>query len=105
MAGGAFAHDSIYRANGGAGGGTTGVSGSYIDEQTLTAQLIGTGATQTEGGAGGTSTNSYYSGETGTFGIGGNTGYKYNNSNYYSNGAGGRWLVWWRSSRKFRKKK
>ena len=85
--GGAYSYSSSYKANGGYGGGETAGDGGYHDSY-YTA-FTGKGATQTAGGAGGTGPSARYNGAAGTFGAGGNTGYKYSNTSYYSNGAGG----------------
>ena len=76
--------------------GETGTSGSCYSSKYST--FAGGGATQTSGGTGGEGSGKDYSGKEGTFGIGGNTGYKHNNDSYYSSGAGGRRLVRWRLS-------
>lgn len=85
--GGAYAYSSTYKANGGDGGGTSGNSGAYYNSSYIA--FIGGGASQTAGGTGGTGSSSNYNGNAGSFGIGGSTGYKYNSTSYYSNGAGG----------------
>ena len=84
-AGGGGATDYSYPANGGAAGGLVGYSGlngKYPNSGV--ANVPPTGATQTSGGSIGSSTNSYYSGKVGTFGIGGN-----GQSSYGSGGGGG----------------
>ena len=84
--GGAYAYSSTYKAVGGAGGGTTGKDGSYTNYTTY----IGHGGTPTAGGSDGTvkSSSDAYSGTSGSFGIGGNTG-RARSTSYPSNGAGG----------------
>ena len=84
--GGAYAYSSTYKAAGGAGGGTTGKDGSYTNYTTY----IGHGGTQTAGGSDGIvkSSSDAYSGTSGSFGIGGNTG-RARSTSYPSNGAGG----------------
>ena len=85
--GGAYAYSTSYKANGGAGGGTNGISGNYYSSSY--SGWVGGGGSQTAGGTGGTGSSTNYYGQAGTFGIGGNTGYKYNSTSYYSAGAGG----------------
>lgn len=85
--GGAHAATTTYKAAGGVGGGEKGADGSYYNSS-YTA-FTGKAASQTSGGAGGTGTSANYNGKAGTFGQGGNTGYKYNSTSYHSNGAGG----------------
>ena len=85
--GGAYAYSTSYKANGGAGGGTNGISGNYYSSSY--SGWVGGGGSQTAGGTGGTGSSTNYYGKAGTFGIGGNTGYKYNSTSYYSAGAGG----------------
>jgi len=86
-----YKSSSAYKATGGNGGGTSGAEGGYYSSS-YTA-FKGGGATQTAGGTGGTGSSANYNGSDGTFGVGGDTGYKYNNNSYYSNGAGRRWMV------------
>lgn len=85
--GGAYSYSSSYCASGGAGGGTNGISGNYYSSSY--SSWVGGGASQTAGGTAGTGSSTNYNGTAGTFGVGGNTGYKYNSTSYYSSGAGG----------------
>lgn len=85
--GGAYAYSSTYKAVGGAGGGEKASVGSYY-QSSYSAWVGGAGALSA-GGAGGTGSSANYNGKAGTFGQGGDTGYKYNSSSYYSAGAGG----------------
>lgn len=85
--GGAYSYSSSYKAEGGAAGGLSGSAGAYYNSTYST--WVGGGATQTAGGAAGIGSSSNYYGKVGTFGVGGNTGYKYNSTSYYSSGAGG----------------
>lgn len=85
--GGSHAKNTTYNAAGGIGGGDIGSQGS--SDSASYAGFIGLGASLTAGGAGGTGSSANYNGKAGTFGIGGDTGYKYNNTTYHSNGAGG----------------
>ena len=85
--GGAYAYNSNYKANGGAGGGNSGVNGSYY--RSSYSSWVGKAGTQTAGGARATGSSTNYYGGAGTFGIGGNSGYKASSTSYYSNGAGG----------------
>lgn len=85
--GGAYSYNSIYNADGGAGGGTSGVNGSYYSSSY--SAWVGKAGTQTSGGAQATGSSTNYYGDAGTFGVGGDTGRKYNSTSYYSNGAGG----------------
>lgn len=95
--GGAYSYNSTYKANGGVGGGNSGINGKVYS--TSYNAFKGMKGTQTSGGKGGTGSTSSYNGSAGTFGEGGSTGRKYNSTSYYSNGAGGRRMVWRRSSR------
>ena len=85
--GGAHTYSSSYHADGGYGGGTTGGDGAYYSSSYTT--FVGHGGTQSVGGVGGSGYSTTYNGTDGTFGTGGHTGYKYNSTSYYSNGAGG----------------
>ena len=85
--GGSFYKSSSIKAVGGAGGGTSGVDGGY--HSSSYAYYNGKGGTQTAGGAGGTAEVTEYYGQTGSFGVGGNTGNRYQSTSIYSNGAGG----------------
>lgn len=85
--GGSFYQSATIKALGGAGGGTTGADGASFTDQYK--NYIGQGASQTGGGAGGSSEEDGYSGNAGSFGQGGNTGLRYKDSNIYANGAGG----------------
>lgn len=85
--GGTYAYSSTYKATGGNGGGILGVWGRYY--QTTYGAFVGGPGEQTVGGRGGTGSSTNYNGKAGTFGQGGNTGYKYNSTSYYSAGAGG----------------
>lgn len=85
--GGAYSYSSTYKAAGGYAGGTTGGKGSYYSSSY--SAFVGSGATQTGGGSAGTGSSTNYNGKAGSFGQGGATGYKYNSTSYYSNGAGG----------------
>lgn len=85
--GGAYAYDKTYNADGGAGGGTAGLSGSYYSSNY--ASYAGGGATATSGGKGGLSTSLEFNGEAGSFGIGGSTNAKFDHTDFYSAGAGG----------------
>ena len=84
--GGAYSYSSSYKAAGGYGGGE--IAGDGASYSSSYSAFTGKGGTQTAGGAGGTSIADYH-GNAGTFGAGGNTGYKRNSTSYYSNGAGG----------------
>ena len=84
--GGAYADSKNYKANGGEGGGTSGLSGGHSG---IYSAWAGGGASQTSGGTGGKGSSSNYNGEAGSFGKGGSTGDKYDSTSYYSNGAGG----------------
>ncbi len=85
--GGSFYKSSSIKAVGGAGGGTSGVDGGY--HSSSYAYYNGKGGTQTSGGAGGTAEVTEYYGQAGSFGVGGNTGNRYQSTSIYSNGAGG----------------
>ena len=85
--GGAYAYSTTYQAAGGAGGGNVGVSGTYYNSSYST--YAGGGGNQTSGGSRGSGSDADYYGVDGTFGVGGNTGYKYDDSTYYAPGAGG----------------
>ncbi len=85
--GGSFYKSSSIKAVGGAGGGTSGVDGGY--HSSSYAYYNGKGGTQTAGGAGGTAEVTKYYGQAGSFGVGGNTGNRYQSTTIYSNGAGG----------------
>ena len=85
--GGSFYKSSSIKAVGGAGGGTSGVDGGY--HSSSYAYYNGKGGTQTSGGAGGTAEVTKYYGQAGSFGVGGNTGNRYQSTSIYSNGAGG----------------
>ena len=85
--GGSFYQSSSVYALGGAGGGVTGVAGEHYNSSY--AYYSGKGGTQTAGGSGGTAEEKAYYGNTGVFGIGGNTGTRYQSTSIYSNGAGG----------------
>lgn len=85
--GGSFYKSSSIKAVGGAGGGTSGVDGGY--HTSSYAYYNGKGGTQTSGGAGGTAEVTEYYGQAGSFGVGGNTGNRYQSTSIYSNGAGG----------------
>lgn len=85
--GGAYAYSSTYKANGGYAGGDSGSAGSYYSSSY--SAWVGGGGTQTSGGTAGTGSSTNYYGKAGSFGQGGATGYKYNSTSYYSNGAGG----------------
>lgn len=86
--GGSYYYSTSYRASGGAGGGTVGEAGNKAYTANTYINYVGKPGVQTSGGEGGTSSGNY-SGQDGTFGQGGNTGYKYNSTSYYSAGAGG----------------
>lgn len=85
--GGSFYQSSSIYALGGAGGGATGVAGEHYNSSY--AYYSGKGGTQTAGGSGGTAEEKAYYGNAGVFGIGGNTGTRYQSTSIYSNGAGG----------------
>lgn len=85
--GGSFYQSSSVYALGGAGGGVTGVAGEHYNSSY--AYYSGKGGTQTAGGSGGTAEEKAYYGNAGVFGIGGNTGTRYQSTSIYSNGAGG----------------
>ena len=85
--GGSFYQSSSIYALGGAGGGVTGVAGEHYNSSY--AYYSGKGGTQTAGGSGGTAEEKAYYGNAGVFGIGGNTGTRYQSTSIYSNGAGG----------------
>ncbi len=85
--GGSFYKSSSIKAVGGAGGGTSGVDGGY--HSSSYAYYNGKGGTQTAGGAGGTAEVTEYYGQAGSFGVGGNTGNRFQSTSIYSNGAGG----------------
>ena len=85
--GGSFYQSSSVYALGGAGGGATGVAGEHYNSSY--AYYSGKGGTQTAGGSGGTAEEKAYYGNAGVFGIGGNTGTRYQSTSIYSNGAGG----------------
>lgn len=85
--GGSFYQSSSIYALGGAGGGATGVAGEHYNSSY--AYYSGKGGTQTAGGSGGTAEEKAYYGNAGVFGIGGNTGTRYQGTSIYSNGAGG----------------
>lgn len=85
--GGAYSYSSTYKAAGGAGGGEKASAGSYYSSSY--SAWVGGAGTLSAGGIGGTGSSANYNGKAGTFGQGGNTGYKYNSTSYYSNGAGG----------------
>lgn len=75
---------SSYKGNGGVGGGTTGGNGTYYNGRST--QYYGKGGTQTTGGETYSGTTSYM-GTAGTFGLGGNGGYR--STTYYGTGGGG----------------
>ena len=85
--GGSFYQSSSIYALGGAGGGVTGVAGEHYNSSY--AYYSGKGGTQTAGCSGGTAEEKAYYGNAGVFGIGGNTGTRYQSTSIYSNGAGG----------------
>ena len=85
--GGSFYQSSSIYALGGGGGGVTGVAGEHYNSSY--AYYSGKGGTQTAGGSGGTAEEKAYYGNVGVFGIGGNTGTRYQSTSIYSNGAGG----------------
>ena len=85
--GGSFYRNSSTVAKGGAGGGINGINGGYYNA--TYSYYNGKGGTQTSGGAGGTAERTSYYGKPGTFGVGGNIGYRYSSTTIYSNGAGG----------------
>ncbi len=86
--GGSFYQSSSVKAAGGAGGGTAGLDGAH--NNSTYSYYKGLGGTQSSGGAGGTADgNSEYEGQSGTFGVGGNTGKHYSSGTAYANGAGG----------------
>ena len=85
--GGSFYQSSSIYALGGAGGGVTGIAGEHYNSSY--AYYSGKGGTQTAGGSGGTAEEKAYYGNAGVFGIGGNTGTRYQSTSIYSNGAGG----------------
>lgn len=85
--GGSFYKNSSTVALGGYGGGNIGGDGSYYNS--TYAYYNGKGGTQTAGGSGGTAESTNYYGKNGTFGVGGDVGYRYSSTTIYSNGAGG----------------
>ena len=85
--GGAYAYSTSYKAAGGVGGGTIGGAGSYYGSNY--SSWVGGGGTSTAGGSAGTGSSTNYYGKTGSFGQGGNSGYKCSSASYFSNGAGG----------------
>ena len=85
--GGSFYKNSSTKAIGGYGGGNAGGDGKYVNS--TYAYYSGKGGTQTSGGSGGTAEDTNYYGHSGTFGIGGDIGYRYSSTAIYSNGAGG----------------
>jgi hypothetical protein len=85
--GGSNYYTTTYYAKGGYGGGISGASGSYYSA-TYSA-WVGGGASENAGGTAGTGSSTNYYGKAGSFGVGGDTGYKYNSTSYVSNGAGG----------------
>lgn len=85
--GGSHYYSATYKASGGTGGGAIGTKGNAYS--TSYATWVGNAGSLIAGGTGGAGSSANYNGKAGSFGQGGNTGYKYNSTSYHSNGAGG----------------